>query len=89
MYLNKRDQELTSDALDQRKIGNVAISVPPIVPVLPAYSLGMILALGVFLSGFTAIVAIVTAEYLDPSFRTPADVIDSLNIHHCFAWLST
>ena len=38
LYVSKREQERTSDALDPRSIANVAIAVPPVVPVLPAHS---------------------------------------------------
>jgi len=42
LYLSKREQEKTSDALDQKRIANVAIAVPPSVPVLPAYSAALV-----------------------------------------------
>jgi uncharacterized protein involved in exopolysaccharide biosynthesis len=80
LYLSKREQERSSDALDQRGIADVAIAVPPMVPVLPAYNpllavmIGFILALVVGLSsGFIA-------EYLDSSFRTPAEVLETLKV---------
>ena len=37
LYLSKREQERTSDALDRTRIENVAIAVPPAIPVLPAH----------------------------------------------------
>ena len=50
LYLSKREQEKTSDALDQKRIANVAIAVPPSVPVLPAYSAGLVLFIGFLLA---------------------------------------
>jgi uncharacterized protein involved in exopolysaccharide biosynthesis len=80
LYLNKREQERTSDALDQKRIANVAIAVPAVVPVLPAYSPWLIMFLGFFLAIFLAVAAAFVAEYLDPSFRTPEEVMKTLNM---------
>ncbi len=38
LYLSKREQERTTDALDKTGIANVAIAVPPAIPVLPVYA---------------------------------------------------
>jgi uncharacterized protein involved in exopolysaccharide biosynthesis len=80
LYLSKREQERTSDALDLKSIANVAIAVPPVVPVLPAYSPILVMAIGFLLAIFVSIGAAVVAEYLDPSFRTPAEVLEILNV---------
>jgi succinoglycan biosynthesis transport protein ExoP len=80
LYLNKREQERTSDALDQKRIANVAIAVPAVVPVLPAHSPWQIMILGFLLAVFVAVAVAFVAEYLDPSFRTPEEVMDTLNM---------
>ena len=80
LYLSKREQEQTSDALDLKRIANVAIAVPPSVPVLPAYSPMLVLLIGLLLGLFVSVGAAFVAEYLDPSFRTPAEVNDVLKI---------
>ena len=80
LYLSKREQEKTSDALDLKRIANVAIAVPPSVPVLPAYSPMLVLFIGLLLGLFVSVGAAFVAEYLDPSFRTPAEVNDVLKI---------
>jgi uncharacterized protein involved in exopolysaccharide biosynthesis len=80
LYLSKREQEKTSDALDLKRIANVAIAVPPSVPVLPAYSPMLVLLIGLLLGLFVSVGAAFVAEYLDPSFRTPAEVNDVLKI---------
>jgi uncharacterized protein involved in exopolysaccharide biosynthesis len=80
LYLNKREQERTSDALDLKRIANVAIAVPAVVPVLPAHSPWLIMFLGLVMSVFVAIAVAFVAEYLDPSFRTPEEVMDTLHM---------
>jgi uncharacterized protein involved in exopolysaccharide biosynthesis len=80
LYLSKREQERTSDGLDLKSIANVAIAVPPVVPVIPAYSPILVFAIGFLLAIFVSIGAAVVAEYLDPSFRTPAEVLEILNV---------
>jgi uncharacterized protein involved in exopolysaccharide biosynthesis len=80
LYSSKREEERTSDALDQKKIANVAIAVPAIVPLLPQYSPLTIMFLGMVAGVFAAIVSAYAMEYLDPSFRTPQEVSDTLRI---------
>jgi uncharacterized protein involved in exopolysaccharide biosynthesis len=80
LYLSKREQERTSDALDQKRIGNVAIAVPPIMPILPAYSPMLVLAVGCFLAVCLSFGGVFVTDYLDSSFRTPAEVFEILRI---------
>jgi uncharacterized protein involved in exopolysaccharide biosynthesis len=80
LYLTKREQERTSDALDQKRIANVAIAVPAEVPVLTARSLSSVLLPGFFLALFAAIGAGYLAELADPSFRTPSEIEEMLNV---------
>lgn len=80
LYLNKREQERTSDALDQKRIANVAIAVPAYVPVLPEHSPFKVMLLGFLCAVLGGIGAGYLAELMDPSFRTPAEVAEFLNI---------
>jgi uncharacterized protein involved in exopolysaccharide biosynthesis len=80
LYLSKREQERTSDALDKKSIANVAIAVPAVTPILPAHSPWMVMFLGLFGAVLASIVAAYLAEYLDPSFRTPEEVTDTLKM---------
>jgi uncharacterized protein involved in exopolysaccharide biosynthesis len=80
LYASKREQERTSDALDEKRIADVAIAVPPVVPVLPAYGPFLVIFVGFFVSLFACVMSAFVADYLDPSFRTPKDVFDALNI---------
>ncbi len=80
LYLTKREQERTSDALDQRHFANVAIAVPPVTPILPAHSPWLVMFLGFIGAIFCAVAAGYIMEYLDPSFRTPEDVMQTLSM---------
>ncbi|HWO35788.1 MAG TPA: hypothetical protein VNO32_43905, partial [Candidatus Acidoferrum sp.] len=59
---------------------NVAIAVPPTLPILPAYNPVIVLLVGIIFAGFASVAAVFTAEYLDPSFRTPGQVNEVLGI---------
>jgi uncharacterized protein involved in exopolysaccharide biosynthesis len=80
LYLSKREQERSAEALDDRRIANVSIAVPPSVPILPAYSPFKVLAIGLLLALILGVTAAFVGEYLDGSFRTPADVADALGV---------
>jgi polysaccharide biosynthesis transport protein len=80
LYLSKREQERTSDALDAKRIGNVSIAVPPVFPMLPAYSPIIVMIVGSFLAAFLSVCVVFVMEYLDSSFRTPAEVTQVLRI---------
>jgi uncharacterized protein involved in exopolysaccharide biosynthesis len=80
LYLSKREQERTSDALDKRSIANVAIAVPPTVPLVTAYSPVMISILGLFAAVFLSLASAFAADYLDPLFRTPDEVAEVLQM---------
>jgi uncharacterized protein involved in exopolysaccharide biosynthesis len=80
LYLSKREQERTSDALDERRIGNVVVAVPPAIPSLPVYNRFLILLVGLMLAAFGSGACAFVAEYLDPSFRTPGEVVEFMRV---------
>ncbi len=80
LYLSKREQERTSDALDSKRIANVAIAVPPAVPSFPVHNPVLIGLAGFLLSVVSGMAAAYVAEYMDPSFRTPAEVAEVLKL---------
>jgi len=80
LYLTKREQERTSDALDAKRIANVAVAVPATVPVLTAYSPSWITFVGFWLAVLGGITAGYLRELANPSFRTPAEVEETLNL---------
>jgi uncharacterized protein involved in exopolysaccharide biosynthesis len=79
-YLAKREQERTSDALDVTRIANVAIAVPPAIPVLPALGWPVIMLAAVCVAGVASIGGAYAADYLDSSFQSPAQLTDGLGI---------
>jgi uncharacterized protein involved in exopolysaccharide biosynthesis len=80
LYLSKREQERSSDALDKRGIADVSIAVPPLVPVLPAYNPLLALAIGFVFAAVCGLTSGFIAEYFDASFRTPTEVAGALNM---------
>jgi uncharacterized protein involved in exopolysaccharide biosynthesis len=80
LYLRKLEQARMTEALDRTRIGNVAIAQQPVVPTLPSNSRFLVLLLGTFIAATVTLGAVVIQEYLDPSFRTPAEVSAELNI---------
>ncbi len=80
LYLSKREQERTSDALDKTRIANVAIAVPPDVPALPTHGFPIVVLFALAFATVLAIAIAYLVEYFDSSFHTPAQVIDMLGI---------
>jgi uncharacterized protein involved in exopolysaccharide biosynthesis len=80
LYLAKREQEHTSDALDQKRIGNVAIAVPPQMPVLPMYGMPMVLLVGFALALFVSVATAYAGDYMNSSIRTPSEINEILGI---------
>ena len=80
LYLSKREQERTSDALDRTRIENVAIAVPPAIPALPTEGPGVLLLAAFVIAVILSLATAYTVDYFDPSFHTPGQVIDMLGI---------
>jgi uncharacterized protein involved in exopolysaccharide biosynthesis len=80
LYLSKREQERTSDALDKTRIANVAIAVPPAIPALPTHSFPSTILVALLSAMLLSITVAYIVEYFDSSFHTPAQVIDMLGI---------
>jgi uncharacterized protein involved in exopolysaccharide biosynthesis len=80
LYLAKREQERTADALDKSRISNVTIAVPPAIPVLPVYSFPMVVLAALGLATMLSIGAAYTVDYCDTTFHSPAQVVDMLGI---------
>jgi uncharacterized protein involved in exopolysaccharide biosynthesis len=80
LYLSKREQERTSDALDRTRIENVAIAVPPAIPALPAHGPMYILLIAFGMATTFSLAATYALDYLDPSFHNPAQVFDILGV---------
>lgn len=79
LYVKKQEEARMADALDQRGIVNVTIAEQPVAPALPLLSTWTLLAVGVIAAGAAGTGAAFAADYVDPAFRTPDEVIAYLN----------
>lgn len=81
IYHRKREEARIADELDQKGIVNATIAEAAAVPLVPiGLSLSMQFVLAVIFASFLSLGAGFLAEYLDPSFRTPRDVEESLKL---------
>ena len=69
-----------AEALDERRILNVAIAERPNVPLVPTNSPVIFGFVGILLSLTVTLGVVFAVEYMDPSFRTPSEVATELNI---------
>lgn len=74
LYLQKQEEARISDALDQKRIGNVAVAESPTLPFAPVSSVWLMLVLGTCVSGVVSLGAVFAFDYMDPTFRTPDEV---------------
>jgi uncharacterized protein involved in exopolysaccharide biosynthesis len=80
MYQRKREEARMTNALDQTRILNVAIAEQPVPPTLPSNSPGTTLVVGVMLAVMVSLGTAFGLDYMDTSFRTPAEVASELNV---------
>jgi polysaccharide biosynthesis protein PslE len=80
LYVKKREEARMNDALDERGIVNVAIVEEPVAPALPVFSVWTIVAMGLAGAVLAGGAAAFAADYLDPLFRDPDDVVNCLNL---------
>jgi uncharacterized protein involved in exopolysaccharide biosynthesis len=80
LYLQKQEEARISDALDRNRIVNVAVAEPATVPALPMHSPWFTLLLGGLLATLLSVATAFGADYLDPSFRTPQELHNTLNL---------
>lgn len=80
LYLAKREQARIQDMLDERRVLNVSVAEAPTMPVLTNYSPAMLIGLAFAFAGFIACGVAMIADYLDPSFRTPDEVKNFLDV---------
>lgn len=80
LYLQKQEEARISDALDRNRIVNVAIAEAAVVPALPTHSTLFTLLLGGLLATFISLASAYVADYVDPSFRTPQELYNTLDV---------
>ncbi len=78
LYVKKQEEARMNDALDERGIVNVAIAEQPVAPALPVWPAWIVLAVGLAGAGAAGTGAAFAADYLDPAFRDPDDVLTYL-----------
>jgi uncharacterized protein involved in exopolysaccharide biosynthesis len=86
LYLRKREEARIGDALDERRIVNVAIVEPPTAPALPARSVPLYFLLAFGLAMAFSVGIAFTTEYFDPTIRTPDEAHGLLKVP-VLAWL--
>jgi capsular polysaccharide biosynthesis protein len=80
LYKRKQEEARISNALDRSRILNVAIAEPAAVPDLPARSRVFTLLIGLLAAIAASVASATTAEYLNPSLKTPVDVVEYLDV---------
>jgi uncharacterized protein involved in exopolysaccharide biosynthesis len=80
LYLRKEEEARISDALDRRRIINVAIAESPTVPSLPSNHRSLTVLAGLLLATLVSVGLAFGSEHLDSTFRTPDEVWSFLNI---------
>ena len=75
LYVSKREEARIGDALDQTGILNVTLAEQPQVPALPTTPLWLATCLSLAAACGCSAGAAFTADYVDPSLRTPDEVI--------------
>lgn len=80
LYLTKREEARISDMLDARNVDNISLSEPPTIAVVPTFAPLLLVILAFLVAAIVGVGVAFIADYLDPSFRTPDEVTDFLNI---------
>ncbi|HXH50629.1 MAG TPA: Wzz/FepE/Etk N-terminal domain-containing protein [Terriglobia bacterium] len=80
LYLNKSQQAQISDALDRQRILNVSVAESAAVPSMPANSPSVLILAGGILALIVSMGSAFGVDYLNPSFRTPDEVIRYLEV---------
>ncbi|HXO05445.1 MAG TPA: hypothetical protein VN884_07430, partial [Candidatus Sulfotelmatobacter sp.] len=80
LYLRKREEARISDALDSKRIVNVTIAEAATVPALPALNIVWLFVGGFFTAGIVSVGAAYAVDRMDPSFRSPDELVRYLNV---------
>ena len=80
IYVRKKEEARISDALDQRRILNVALAQEPTVPALPARSTPMLLMLGIVMAAAISFGLVVVAELTDRTFHRPDQLASAFEV---------
>ena len=79
LYANKREEARIGDALDRGGILNVMLAEQPTVPALPRFSVLSLFLISLGSAGTLSIGLAFVRDFLNPSFRTPDEVLAFLD----------
>jgi uncharacterized protein involved in exopolysaccharide biosynthesis len=79
-YLSQREPQRVSAGLDRTRTESVAIAVPPAIPTRPAHSPILIVLAALAVAILMSLSTVYIVDRCDPSFHTPAEVIDFLGV---------
>jgi uncharacterized protein involved in exopolysaccharide biosynthesis len=80
LYVQKQEQARIADEMDKNDILNVAIAETPSLPALPVFSPLLMLLAGSVLALMVAVAVAFFADYIDPSFRTPDELVQFMDM---------
>jgi uncharacterized protein involved in exopolysaccharide biosynthesis len=80
LYVKKREEARMGDALDEGRIMNVVIAEQPVVPALPVWPPVGVAVVGLIAALTAGGGAAFAVDYLDPSLRTPEEVLACLEM---------
>jgi uncharacterized protein involved in exopolysaccharide biosynthesis len=81
LFLRKQEESRISDALDQKRIVNVAVAEAATVPALPSSAPWVTtLLVGILLATLVGLGSAFAADYLDPTIRTPDELEQVLKV---------
>jgi uncharacterized protein involved in exopolysaccharide biosynthesis len=80
LYVRRREEARISDALDSKRIVNVAVAEAATVPALPTMHLAWIFLGGFLLAGSVSVASAYAVDRFDESFRTPDELLRYLDV---------
>ena len=80
LYSQKREESRITEALDQKRILNVAVVEDPMVPTLPLYSSWMLAVAGLLFAAIVSVGVVFVLNYFDSCFHAPDEIEAALNI---------
>lgn len=80
LYVRKAEEARISDALDRRRIINVAIAEPATIPAFPSNKRSLTVLVGLLVATIASVGLAFGSDYLDSTFRTPDEVRFFLDI---------
>jgi len=80
LYNRKKEENRIVDALDARGILNVMVAEAPIVPGIPSLPFLLLAVAALGAAGTAGAGCAFAADYLNPAFRTPDEVLHTLGI---------